>query len=95
MLAKEKSERNLLKFVNIENLVPQNHILRKIGNAINFSEIYPIVNELYCNDNDRTSIAPVVLFKIVLIHHIYGMPSLRRTLKRYTKEFLKEINEIK
>lgn len=81
MLAKEKSERNLLEFVDIENLVPQNHILRKIDNVIDFREIYPIVNELYCNDNGRPSIDPVVLFKIVLIQHIYGIPSLRRTLE--------------
>ena len=28
-----------------------------------------------------TSVDPVVLFKIVLIQHIYGIPSLRRTLE--------------
>ena len=61
MLAKEKSERNLLEFVDIENLVPQNHILRKINKAINFNEIYPIINELYCQDNGRPSIDPVKL----------------------------------
>lgn len=81
MLAKEKSERNFLEFVDIENLVPQNHILRKIDKAIDFTEIYPIVNELYCQDNGRPSIDPVVLFKIVLIQHIFGIPSLRRTLE--------------
>lgn len=29
--------------------------------------------------NGRPSIDPVVLFKMVLIQHLYGLPSLRRT----------------
>ena len=37
--------------------------------------------DLYCEDNGRPSVDPVVLFKIVLIQHIYGIPSLRRTLE--------------
>ena len=36
---------------------------------------------LYCEDNGRPSVDPVVLFKIVLIQHIYGISSLRRTLE--------------
>ena len=39
------------------------------------------MEDLYCEDNGRPSVDPVVLFKIVLIQHIYGLPSLRRTLE--------------
>ena len=38
-----------------------------------------MVEPLYCEDNGRPSIDPVVLFKMVLIQHLYGLPSLRRT----------------
>ena len=38
-----------------------------------------MVEPLYCRDNGRPSIDPVVLFKVVLIQHLYGLPSLRRT----------------
>ena len=62
-------------------MVPQEHLLRKIDAAIDFKKIYEFVEELYCEDNGRPSIDPVVLFKIVLIQHIYGIPSLRRTLE--------------
>lgn len=41
--------------------------------------IYEMVEPLYCEDNGRPSIDPVVLFKMVLIQHLYGLPSLRRT----------------
>ncbi|WP_373163554.1 transposase [Agathobaculum sp. Marseille-P7918] len=38
-----------------------------------------MVKPLYCQDNGRPSVDPVVLFKMVLIQHLYGLPSLRRT----------------
>src|SRR5699024_6887752 len=44
-------------------------------------KIYEFVEDLYCEDNGRPSVDPVVLFKIVLIQHIYGISSLRRTLE--------------
>lgn len=81
MLVKETMERNIFEFVDIESLVPKNHILRKIDTAIDFSKIYEIVGNLYCQDNGRPGIDPVILFKIVLIQHSFGIPSLRRTLE--------------
>lgn len=81
MLAKNPSQRKQTEFVTLDVLVPQEHLLRKIDAAIDFSKIYEFVDELYCEDNGRPSIDPVVLFKIVLIQHIYGIPSLRRTLE--------------
>ena len=81
MLVKNVENRGQLEFVSLESLVPQEHLLRKIDTAIDFKRIYEFVEELYCEDNGRPSIDPVVLFKIVLIQHIYGIPSLRRTLE--------------
>ena len=57
-----------------------NHVLRKIDSAIDFTKIYDLVEDLYCEDNGRPSVDPVVLFKIVLLQHIFAIPSLRRTL---------------
>ena len=78
MLMKEKSERNTLEMVSVETLVPQDHLLRKIDSAVDFTHIYDFVEELYCADNGRPSVDPVVLFKMVLIQHLYGIPSLGR-----------------
>lgn len=39
------------------------------------------MEDLYCADNGRPSIDPVVIFKMVLIQHLYGLPSLRRTVE--------------
>jgi transposase len=81
MLERGKMHRNAVEFVNIDLLVPQEHLLRKIDKAVNLSHIYEFVEELYCEDNGRPSVDPVVLFKIVLIQHLYGIPSLRRTMQ--------------
>ena len=81
MLVKNAENREQLEFVSLENMVPQDHLLRKIDDAIDFKKIYEFVEDLYCEDNGRPSVDPVVLFKIVLIQHIYGISSLRRTLE--------------
>ncbi len=60
-------------------MVPKVHLLRKIGKAAEFEKRHEIVDGLYCEDNGRPSIDPVVLFKMVLIQHLYSLPSLRRT----------------
>lgn len=72
-------ERGVLELVDTESLVPANHLLRKIDAAVDFSKIYAMVEPLYCADNGRPSVDPVVLFKMVLIQHLYGLTSLRRT----------------
>ena len=79
MMQKGYENRYQVEMISIEDLVPQDHLLRQISSAVDFSKIYEFVEELYCDDNGRPSIDPVVLFKMVLIQHLYGLPSLRRT----------------
>jgi transposase len=81
MLEREKLRREVVEFINTEERVPQNHLLRKIDAAVDFCNIYDFVEDLYCADNGRPSVDPVVLFKIVLIQHLYGIRSLRQTLQ--------------
>ena len=79
MLKKEQEQRQAIEMVCTDMLVPEDHLLRKIDKAVNFEKIYEIVGDLYCEDNGRASRDPVVLFKIVLIQHLYGIRSLRQT----------------
>ena len=81
MLEKEKNLRDIVEIVSIEERVPKDHLLRKIDTAVDFKAIYEIVQELYCPNNGRPSVDPVVLFKMVLIQHLYGIPSLRQTVR--------------
>ena len=79
MLERGKMDRDLVEFVVIDQLVPKAHLLRKIDAAVDFTQLYEMVEPLYCEDNGRPSIDPVVLFKMVLVQHLYGLTSLRRT----------------
>lgn len=79
MIEKAKEERYQVEMVCMDELVPSDHLLRKIDNAIDFNKIYEFVEDLYCHNNGRPSVDPVVLFKMVMIQHLFGIPSLRKT----------------
>jgi len=82
MLSKDRKAKNTqFEIVSIEDLVPQNHILRDIDRAIDFSFIYDMVADYYCANNGRPSVDPVVLFKIVLLQYTFGIRSMRQTIK--------------
>lgn len=79
MLKRGKLDRGIVEIVDTESLVPSEHLLRKIDEAVAFDQLYDLVEPLYSEETGRPSIDPVVLFKMVLIQHLYGLPSLRRT----------------
>ena len=79
MLKKWQNERDQVEMVWLEDLVPKEHLLRQIDAAVDFGNIYGIVDELYSEDTGRPSVDPVVLVTMVLLQHLYGLPSLRRT----------------
>lgn len=69
------------EMVNIEDLVDKNHLLRKVAATINFSFIIEKVRDLYCPDNGRPSVDPVMLFKMLLIGYLFGVPSETRLVE--------------
>ena len=79
MMEKGKMKRGVVELVDTESLVPQEHLLRKADRAVDFRKLYEIVESLYSEEDGRPSIDPVVLFKIVLLQHLDGIPSLRGT----------------
>lgn len=70
-----------LEMVYIENLVPNDHILRKIDKYIDFSFIREITKDLYCLDNGRPGIDPIVLFKMLFIGYLFGIRSERQLVR--------------
>ena len=81
MLKRETEQRQAIEMLCVDMLVPQDHLLRKIDAAVDFTRIYDLVEDLYCEDNGRPSCDPVVLFKLVMIQHLFGIRSLRQTLR--------------
>lgn len=81
MLTKDKDDiRSQIEMLCLDQLVPEDHLVRKLEAAIDFNFIYDLVSDKYCIDNGRPSIDPVVLFKIVFIQYIFGIKSMRQTI---------------
>ncbi|MDP4098519.1 IS1182 family transposase [Paenibacillus sp. P96] len=78
MLRSNSNVQNSYEFVCLEELVPQNHLLRKIHKHIDFSFILEKVRPYYCEDNGRPSVDPIMLFKMMFIGYLYGIRSERQ-----------------
>lgn len=70
-----------LQVISLDQLVPEDHLLRKIDKYVNFDFIYDLVEEKYSNETGRPSIDPVTLIKIPVIQYMYGIKSMRQTIK--------------
>ena len=82
MLKKQDmSKRNQIGFYSLEDLVPKEHLLRDIDKYVDFNFIYKLVEDKYDELNGRPSIDPVLLIKLPLIQYLYGIKSMRQTIK--------------
>jgi len=70
-----------MEFVCIEELVPKDHLLRKIERVIDFEFIREKVKDLYCADNGRPAVDPVVLFKMLFLGYLFGVRSERQLVR--------------
>ena len=76
MLRERKTEEQMgYEMVLLEELVPQDHLLRKVKAAVDFSFIHELCKDLYCLDNGRPAVPPEMLFKMLLLGYLYGIPS--------------------
>jgi transposase/Zn-finger protein len=78
---KNEQSRKNIQMIDIDTLVPTNHLVRKIEKVIDFEFIREYVIDMYSLNKGRPSIDPVVLFKIVFIQFLFGIKSMRQTIK--------------
>lgn len=71
-----------LHMVTIEDLVPQEHFLRKLEAALDLSFIYRETEKLYSRRYGRPPTDPVMLVKYLLVGYLYGIPSERQIEQR-------------
>lgn len=67
-----------LHMVTIEDLMPQDHFLRKLEATLDLSFVYEIAAPLYSKKLGRPPIDPVILVKYLLVGFLYGIPSERQ-----------------
>ena len=66
------------EYINIEEMIPENHFLRVIDKYFDWNFVYKEVDKLY-SKLGRKSIDPVVLVKIHILKFLFNEDSLRRT----------------
>ncbi|PJN89971.1 hypothetical protein CVN76_11660 [Bacillus sp. mrc49] len=82
MLSKHDSIlRGQLEMITLDQLVRPNQLVHKIEAAMDFTFIYDLVKDMY-SEVGRPSINPVILLKLTLIQHTFGIRSLRETIDR-------------
>ena len=81
MLKKPTPHQSSLEIVTLEELVPADHLLRKIAATIDFGFIRERVAHLYCADNGRPALDPETLFKILFIGYLFGVRSERQLMR--------------
>lgn len=81
MSREQKANREQIEIASIDEMVPANHLVRKIENAIDWNFIYEMVEESYSQDNGRPSLDPVVLIKLPILQYMFGIRSMRQTIR--------------
>jgi transposase len=62
---------------SLERLIPDDHLLRRIAERVDFSFIRRLCRPYYSHTG-QPSVDPVVLFKLLLVGYLYGITSERR-----------------
>jgi transposase len=81
MLNERPQTQSSLEFVCIDELVPKDHLLRKIEKTVDFSFIHGLVKDLYCPDNGRPALDPTLLFKLLFLGYLFGVRSERQLIR--------------
>ncbi len=78
-----QSRQMAMIFVDIESLIPETHLLRKIERMVSFDFIYDLLAPYY-PATGRPSVDPVSMFKMLLIGYLYGIKSERRLWRKFS-----------
>ena len=82
MMGKQDNQIQMV-ILDIDSIVPQDHLLRQIKDCVNFDFIYEKASPYYSKVG-RKSIDPVILIKMLLIGYLYGIKSERRLEEEVT-----------
>lgn len=78
MMTRQKYRNDCIILKTIEDIVPKEHLVRKMDAAIDLKFIEDEVESLY-SAFGKPSIPPLVLFKLLIINYMFGINSMRKT----------------
>lgn len=71
MISEGSKKQSEIEIIMIEELVPEDHLLRKIDQFIDFSFINQICAPYYSKDTGRPAVEPEILFKMLFLGDIF------------------------
>src|SRR6266511_4768641 len=77
MLRRKEFKPKLVHRLSLEEYVPEDHLLRRVAAAVDFSFVRRLTARFYSHTG-QPGIDPVVLFKLALLGYLYGITSERR-----------------
>jgi transposase len=77
MLGRQRSEPVLFQYVDVEELVPKNHLLRKIDAVLDLSFVREAVAECYSASLGRPSVDPELALRMMLLGRMYNLSGRR------------------
>lgn len=78
MMMRQTYRNDCIILKTLEDLVPKEHLVRKLDTVIDLSFIEDEAESLY-STLGKPSIPPMVLFKLLIINYIFGINSMRKT----------------
>ena len=86
MLKRQREKQQQMNLVIMEQMVPEDHFLRKVDRAVDFSFIYDLCAPLYCADNGRPAIDPEILFRMLLVDNFLGAEAAEKLPIKLARE---------
>ena len=80
MMGQRQFTSKLYYQLSLDGLVPQDHLLRRISAAVDFSSVRRLCRPFYSHTG-QPSVDPVVIFKTLLLGYLYGITSERRLMR--------------
>lgn len=90
-MLREKRERQQMDLVILEQMIPEDHLLRRIDTAVDFSFIHDLCAPLYCDNNGRPAIEPEILFRMLIVGYLYGIKSLQTVAALFSEDKINSI----
>ena len=79
---KDRWQEDLFVASPLRDLVPEDHILKRVDRVLDLSWLHDAVSECYCPDNGRPSIDPESALRLMLAGFFEGIVQDRRLMRR-------------
>ncbi len=79
---KDRWQEDLFVASPLRDLVPQDHLLRRVDRVLDLSWLHEAVRECYCQDNGRPSIDPESALRLMLAGFFEGIVHDRKLMRR-------------